>query len=144
MNDIDCLGKTVEAFCEFVKAQPDGSNPEGWGSHEVLAHLVYHHESYVAQVRTRMDGSEYEPLDGKWREINAQAVNAFRDTPNPELLRRFRAANQELTRLYRCCKPARIRMDLKRGSKRRTLAELIPEVEAHIRNHQRKLTRPGR
>ncbi len=145
MNAVDRLSRTVDDFCEFVESHPiAGSVSDEWGVREVLAHLVYHHESYVAQARARINRCDFHPLDGKWREINAQAVAAFKDVPIPKLVRRFRAANGELTRLYRSCNPARLPMQLKLGVKPRTLAELIPGVEAHIRNHQHKLLRMER
>jgi D-tyrosyl-tRNA(Tyr) deacylase len=41
--------------------------------------------------------------------------------------------------LYQQHDPGEITVEIKAGAKPRTLAELVPEAEAHIRNHLKKL-----
>jgi hypothetical protein len=136
------LRATVDAFCSFIEGLPEDALAEGeWGPKEVLAHLVFWHESYVAQTEALLAGEPFMPPEGRFSDLNAQAVAASRGVPVAELLRRFRAANERL-----CCicgeqDAEAIVLEAKQGSKRWTLAALVPRIEAHIRNHQRKLER---
>lgn len=43
--------------------------------------------------------------------------------------------------VYQQHEPSEIRVEIKAGAKLRTLAELIPELDPHIRNHLEKLRR---
>lgn len=140
MNDSARLVETVDRFCQFIATLPASALAEqDWGPKEVLAHLVYHHELYVNLVEAFLAGTPVAPPKGHFRDLNAQAVAASRDIPPSELVDRFRKANQRLVELYREHDPRAITVEIKAGAKRRTLAELVPEVEAHIRNHLEKL-----
>jgi hypothetical protein len=116
---------------------------QDWGPKEVLTHLVSYHGSYVTQVEALLAGEPFEPPKGRFSDLNAQAVAASRGVPVNELLRRFRAADERLRALARglCTAhdPAAIVLEIKQGAKPRTPAALIQEVEAHVRNHHRKL-----
>lgn len=112
---------------------------QDWGPKEVLAHLVYHHELYVNLVEAFLAGTLMEPPKGTFRELNAQAVAASRGIPPSELVDRFQKANQRLVEMYKHHNPSEITVEIKAGARLRTLAELVPEVEAHIRNHLKKL-----
>jgi len=142
MREVERLRGTVEAFCRFVEGLPEEALTErDWGPKEVLAHLVSYHESYVAQVEALAAGEPFEPPRGRFSDLNAQAVAASRGTPVADLVRRFRAADERLCALYAAHDPAAIVLEIKRGARPRTLAELAPEVEAHVRNHHQKLRR---
>ena len=142
MNDSERLTKTVGQFCQFIAALPaDALVEQDWGPKEVLAHLVYHHELYVNLVEAFLAGTLMEPPKGTFRELNAQAVAASREIPPSELVDRFQKANERLVELYQRHDPREITVEIKAGAKLRTLAELVPEVEAHIRNHLKKLRR---
>ncbi len=56
-----------------------------------------------------------------------------------ELTGRLRQANQLLVELYERYDPTKTHVQIKAGVKVRSLAELLPEVEAHIRNHLLRL-----
>lgn len=140
MNDVLQLVETVDQFCQFITALPENTLVEqDWGPKEVLAHLVYHHELYVKMVEAFLAGTPVAPPEGTFRELNAQAVAASRGVPPYELIDRFQKANQRLVELYRQHDPGKIVIEIKVGAKLRTLAELVPEIEAHIRNHLKKL-----
>lgn len=142
MNDPERLTKTVNRFCQFITGLPaDILVKQEWGPKEVLAHLVYHHELYNNLVEAFLAGTPMEPPQGTFRELNAQAVAASRGIPSSELVERFQKANQRLVELYQQHDPGEITVEIKAGAKLRTLAELVPEVEAHIRNHLKKLRR---
>lgn len=140
MNDSERLTKTVDRFCQFIAALPaDGLAQQDWGPKEVLAHLVYHHELYVNLVEAFLAGTLMEPPKGTFLGLNAQAVAASRDIPPSELVDRFQKANQRLVELYRQHDSREVTVEIKAGARPRTLAGLVPEVEAHIRNHLKKL-----
>lgn len=153
MTEVERLRATVESFCCFVEGLPETALAEQeWGPKEVLAHLVFYHESYVAQVEALLAREPFEPPQGRFCDLNAQAVAASRGVPvadastglSPSLVCRFRAADERLCALYEAHDPTGIVLKIKQGAKPRTLAELVPEIEAHVRNHQRKLEREMR
>lgn len=142
MNDAEQLVATVERFCKFIAALPDSTLPkQDWGPREVLAHLVFHHERYVRLAQAFLAGNPEIPYNGRYREMNARAVAENRGIPVLVLLERLRAANERLLAIYHQNDPGKIPMELKAGAKMHTLAVLIPLVEAHIRNHQEKLSK---
>jgi hypothetical protein len=49
MDDVRRFPATVEAFCTWIESLPsDELRPKNWGPREVLAHLLYRHEHYLA------------------------------------------------------------------------------------------------
>ena len=140
MRDIAKLRTTADSFSRFIEELPRATVTEqAWGLKEVLAHLVFHHESYVDLVKALRNGELFEPPRGCFSDLNAQAVAYSRGVPVQELIRRFLEANETLCNLYEAVDPQALVVEIKLGVKPRTDAELITEVEAHIRNHQRKL-----
>jgi hypothetical protein len=147
MNDIIRLRDTVEQFSAFIQALPADALAERpldeafreWGPKEVLAHLVYHHELYVRLVEATLSGAPAQPPAGTFRELNAQAVAANAGVPAIALVARLQDANRRLEQIYLAHDPHAIVVEIKGGAKPRTLAALVPEVEAHIRNHLLKL-----
>ena len=112
---------------------------QDWSPKQVLAHLVYHHELYVKLVEAFLAGTPVAPPKGRFRDLNAVAVAASRGITPAELAKRLQKANQRLVSLYQQHDPSEITVEIKAGAKLRNLAELVPEVDAHIRNHLEKL-----
>ena len=140
LNHTPKLCQTVEQFCQFIEnLPPEALAQQAWGPREVLAHLVFHHELYVNLAEANIFGTPHVALTGKYREINAGAVAINRGFSSGELTARLRQANQRLVELYERYDPAKTCVQIKAGVKVRSLAELVPEVEAHIRNHLLKL-----
>lgn len=74
------LDDAVEEFCRFVQSLgPDITAQETWGPKEVLAHLVFYHELYVAQVEAFLAGSPVDLPRGRYSDLNAAAVQRYRD-----------------------------------------------------------------
>lgn len=139
-NELERLKTTVEEFCRLIEELPKAKTAEQeWGPKEVLAHLVFWHESYVAQIEASLAGKIYDRPQGRFSDLNAQAVARNRGIAIEKLIRRFQKADEKLRRLYRTHDPAAIVIEIKQGSKRWQLIDLIPAVEAHVRNHQRQL-----
>ena len=150
MSEIEELRATVDAFCRFVEGLPEAALVEQeWRPKEVLAHLVFYHESYIAQVEALLTREPFEPPQGRFSDLNAQAVTASRGVPvadastglSPNLVRRFQAADERLCALHEAHDPTSIVLKIKQRAKPRTLAGLVPEIEAHVRNHRRKRER---
>jgi hypothetical protein len=108
----------------------------------VLAHLVYWHELYVAQVEALRGGPPAGLPEGRFSDLNDVAVALSRNAPLDEMLRRFREANSRLVRAVTAAPDRAIQ--LKQGSKVWPLVDLIPNVESHIRNHMKLLEKAQR
>lgn len=142
MDNVGRLNETVRAFCQYINSLQDTSESKSeWGAREVLAHLVFHHEHYVCQARERLAGKDPELLSGRFKDLNAEAVRLFRNVSIQELIDRFIRANRHLVDICRSPEAERLTIVIKAGAKPRTLRNLIPEAEAHIRNHLKKLAR---
>ncbi|OGO33300.1 MAG: hypothetical protein A2Z16_11455 [Chloroflexi bacterium RBG_16_54_18] len=142
MNDSARLVETVDRICQFITTLPAIALVEqDWGPKEVLAHLVYHHELYVNLVEAFLAGAPVLPPKVCFRDLNAEAVAASRGITPAELANRLQKANQLFVKFYQQYNPNEITVEIKAGAKLRTLAELVPEVEAHIRKHLEKLAK---
>ena len=134
------LDQAVEDFCRFMQnLPPEATAQRDRGPKEVLAHLVFYHELYVAQAQAFLAGTSVDLPKGRYSELNAEAAERFRDVPIDELVRRLRIANRRLGELCAEGDPEEIVVPIKTGIKPYRLAKLIPQVASHIRNHQRQL-----
>jgi hypothetical protein len=147
-TDLDRLHLTIEAFCDLPDAPPaiaPKTTPEqDWAYREVLAHLVYHHEAYVAQAQARLKGRVFKLPCGRFKDMNAEAVAAFRDVPLGRPVRRLRAADRHLRQIALQPGGAQITIQIKEGSKCWPLADLVRAVEAHVRRHHQQLVRSSK
>jgi hypothetical protein len=140
MSDTDHLTQTVDRFCEYLRSLPaEQTRHQAWGAREVLAHLVFHHELYVRLAEAYLLKQPVIPLQGRFREINARAVEENQKYSVKNLVARLKNANQRLVDIYQQHDPNQIVIVIKTGSKPYRLAELVPAVEAHIRNHLVKI-----
>jgi len=76
---------------------------------------------------------------GRFRDVNAVAVAASRGVSTTTLINRFQEANRRLLEIYQLLDPREVIIEIKVDARLRTLAQLVPEAEAHIRHHHRKL-----
>jgi len=141
-DELERLNRTVEAFCSYIESlPPEALTEQEWGPKEVLAHLVFHHQGYVAMAEAIAQGKPLIPPKGRFRDINAYAVDKSRGVDTAELVEQFRQVNHRLVALYQSSDPEAVSFRIKQDSKLFSLTELVPAAEAHIRNHQRKLER---
>ncbi|MBU0490416.1 MAG: DinB family protein [Chloroflexi bacterium] len=139
------LDQAVAAFYRFIRGLPATDVAEkAWGPKEVLAHLVFYSESYVAQVDATLAGRPAAPPRGWWDDLNAQAVEVSRGVPVAELLRRLETCAGQLCAVAQAHDPARIAVQVTHGATRRTLARLMGEEAGHIRHHLQALERQAR
>ena len=115
---------------------PEAATQRAWGPREVLAHLVFYHELYVAQAQAFLAGTRVDLPKGRYSDLNAEAAEQCRDVSIDELVKRLRIANRQLAELCAAGDPEQIVVPIKAGVRPYRLAKLIPEVASHIRNHQ--------
>lgn len=139
------LDQTVESFVAYIESLPPGAlAPRAWGPREVLVHLVFWHETFVATIEALLDQREARLPQGTFAELNAAAVKTNAGATISELIERFRRAQAQLAVLAARAGDRRLAIPVKAGSRPRTLEQLLAEIEAHIRNHERKLRRQDR
>ncbi|HEY5119214.1 MAG TPA: ClbS/DfsB family four-helix bundle protein [Anaerolineales bacterium] len=139
-DNIERLTNTVEDFCGWIESLPaKETRTQEWGPREILAHLVYWHEQYITQSKAILSGRQFPTPSGRFAEMNSKAAAKFQNFSIAKLTGRFRNANRRLCRLAREHDPRKIAFSIKQGSKRWRLSDLIPAVEAHVRNHLRAL-----
>jgi hypothetical protein len=144
-RDLERLDATVEDFCVWIAQLPEREmRAQGWGPREVLAHLVYWHEWYLAQSEAVLAGRTLRLPSGRFADMNSEAARKFHNMRPAALTRRFRAVNRRLSRLAEAHDPMKIAFRIKEGSKRWRLSDLIPAAEAHIRNHLRALKKASK
>jgi hypothetical protein len=144
-NNTERLTRTVENFCVWIESLPaKETRTQEWGPREILAHLVYWHEQYLAQSKAILSGRQYPAPRGRFVKMNSKAVAKFQKIPIAKLTGRFRNANRRLCRLAREHDPRKIAFSIKQGSKRWRLSDLIPAVEAHVRNHLSELKKASK
>ena len=103
------LRKVVEEFCCFIRKLPEETVVEQvWGSKEVLAHLVFWHESCVAQIRAGLAGEPCRAPEGRLKDLNAQAVEASYGVSVDTLVCRFRMADELLRRFGQTLDPQHV------------------------------------
>jgi hypothetical protein len=140
MGEIEKLKETVDAFCQFVQELPDADLVEQeWGPMEVLAHLVFWHERHVAQIESILAQEPFAGPEGRPKDLNAYAVKAGRSQPVGELVHRLQVADERLRSFGRTLDPQDVVLEVQ--SHLHTLEGAIARIEAHIRNHHRRLMR---
>lgn len=134
------LDQAVEDFCRFMQnLPPEAAAQRDQVPMEVLAHLVFYHELYVAQAQAFLAGTSVDLPKGRYSELYAEAAERFRGVTIDEMVKRLRIANRRLGELCAEDDAEEIVVPIKTGVRPYRLAKLIPEVASHIRNHQRQL-----
>jgi len=134
------LCKAAEEFSHFIKELPEAALAEkAWGPREVLIHLVFWLESFVTQTEAILAKEPFELLQGRFDDLNAQAIEANRDVSVDELLRRYQVACERLCDLAQTHDSESIALQIKKGSVLRTLTRIMTEEAGHIHNHHRGL-----
>jgi hypothetical protein len=136
LSEIEKLRKTVEKFCHLIRVLPEVALiKQAWGPKEVLAHLVFWHERYIAQIEAILAEKAFTGSQGRRDDLNAQALEASHNVSVAELLGRFQVADERLREFGQTLDPQNIIVE------ERTLDDLISKVKSHIRNHHLELVR---
>lgn len=145
MTALPPLVQSTRDFARLIRSlPPEALTEQDWGAREVLAHLVFHHEGYIRQVQAQLAEQDCPLPAGRFSEVNAQAVTDLRGVPVETLLERFERASDEICRLAAEHDPAAIFIQVKRGSKRWRLDDLIAAADGHVRGHLLKLRKEYR
>lgn len=139
---LGALNAAVDAFCGYIEGLPEAALADkAWGPKEVLAHLVYWQEIWVAQAEAILAQRPYTLLRGRYEDVNAEVVRASRGVPVGELLRRFRDVRARLLHLARAPGAERLQLRLKVGATLQPLVWLISAEAEHVDDHRRTLER---
>ncbi len=144
-GEAEKLRKAVDDFCCFIGDLPQAELVEqAGGPKEVLAHLVICHEICVAQIEAILAQEPFRLPQGN--DLTTQVVEASRRMSVEDLVRRFQVADERLRDFGQTLDSQNIllevwRLEMKRGSTRRTLDEVISWLATQIRSRHRKLVR---
>jgi hypothetical protein len=141
-EDTARMTATIQTFCRIIEQLPAHAFlVKPWGPRQVLAHLVFWHETYVRQIEAGQAGMGWLFPEGTLKTLNEEAVASLASVGVPTMLARFRAANTRLCRLAADPKTAGARVQLKRDTKSWPLSEFILQVESHVRRHGEEIRR---
>ncbi|HCB50905.1 MAG TPA: hypothetical protein DEP47_15660 [Chloroflexi bacterium] len=134
------VNEAVTFFIETEESLSDGYQ----SAREVLSHLVFWHREYVAIAQALVDGCKPELKKGTYAELNAEATCAFEGKTMKELARLFVQYQKRLEEALQCLPDWEVMYPVKYGGRLKCVAERLPAIESHIRNHIRKLQRAER
>ncbi len=123
---------------EFARSVPDlsgvAASGREWGTHEVLCHLVFWHETYAA-IAAAINSHAPPPVAvGKFPALNRLAVERLERVSDRRLVERLGDANRRLSsELAKLAPAARIR--IKVGAKARGPVDFARRIEGHFRGH---------
>ncbi|MGS2806280.1 maleylpyruvate isomerase N-terminal domain-containing protein [Nocardia sp. MW-W600-9] len=104
-----------------------------WSAKDVLAHIVYWHESFARNIEALALGHKPSPPKWSLRETNQISVEENRSVSKAALLRRLRAAQSTIERHIGNEDIGLI--PYRRGSRPYSRAEHLGVVAGHIRDH---------
>jgi len=113
------------------------STKQQWGAREVFSHIVFWHEEYARITQERLSNQEPRLLPGTHIEINALAVEQYREMPVGVLIDKLLKAQSGLLLMYEQAKDLRIAF--KQHGAVLPFSEMIDGTERHIRSHLERL-----
>jgi hypothetical protein len=111
---------------------------------EVLSHLVFWHREYAAIINALAQGDLPRLRAGRYREMHDEAAQEFASQSLPVLAWRLLGYQADLAAALYCLPDWSIDFPLKQGSSFQSVAERLPQIESHIRNHIVRLRRAQR
>jgi len=137
------LRRAVDSFATFIRGLPphllQPSHIAEWGPLEVLCHLAFWHEQYVAILEAIQDGREPPLINGTFKSINASAVAAHLATPPAELVHKLEKAQDSLERITGNPDAETLAFSFRKGSKVWPLPKAIELIAGHISLHEKRL-----
>ncbi len=139
MNAIKRLDQTITNFITFIdsipadKLQPSLS-PE-WGAREIIIHLVFWHEQYVAILHEVIAGRNPKLLKGTFKEANHRAVKELLPIPISQLCTRLLRAQEQLQQIASTPQAKTLKFSFKEGGKVWPFEEALERIEKHIQTH---------
>lgn len=134
---LDRLEDTAARLVETFQRLPDPGLMvyECWSARDVLAHLVFWHESFARNVQDLAAGIVPSPLKGRLSDLNQSGVEQMRHEDLQTILQRFQAAHQVIRQDI--LNPNLVLIPYRRGSRDYTPEEHLSIVDGHINLHMR-------
>lgn len=138
------LSNTVDEAVAFL-VESDESLSDGYQStREVLSHLVFWHREYITIAQALVDGSEPVLKKGTYAKLNAGATCEFECKTMKELAQLLVVYQKNLEAVLQRLPDWGIMYPVKYGGRLKCVAERLPAIESHIRNHVSRLQRADR
>lgn len=126
------------------RAAPDASLrvTDAWTLHDVLAHVLFWHQSFARNVSDLAHSRIPTPLEGSYAVLNQRGVAVAAGLATENLIRRLRSAQRTITR--HILSPRLDRIPYRRGSRDYTPDEHLRIVRDHILGHVKAIERARR
>ena len=131
------LGDAAAFFAQVDETLSDGHQT----ARQCLSHLVFWHREYVNIARDLVAGRQPGLRHGTFKSLNAQASQEFQYESLPELAGLLVELQHQLDALLRALPDSQVHFPLKQGGHPWRVADLVPRIEAHIRNHVDRMKR---
>jgi len=132
-----------EADAHEAGAAAAGSDEATWRPRQVLAHILWWHERYLAVLSAKVDGRPRPKLPGRLDDINEVGVEAYGRRGASELAAAIRSKEHALESLTAVLleRPdaARIRVVTRDESRPISLEAFVDRVTVHLYGHARDL-----
>ena len=123
-------------------------DPDMHGGHqtarEVLCHFVFWHREYTVIVQSLLDNRQPALRDGTYAQLNAEATREFGGRTMTDLACLLLDFQGTFRRQLSSLPSWSIDFPLKQDSRQKSVAERVPVIENHLRDHIRRLRRAGR
>jgi len=132
-RDLTTLNLTSGDAAAFFAQVDEALSDLHQTARQCLSHLVFWHREYVNIARDLLAGRQPGLRHGNFKSLNAQASQEFQDESLPELA--------GLLVDLRALPDSQPHFPLKQGGHPWRVVDLVPRIEAHIRNHVDRLKR---
>jgi hypothetical protein len=138
----DLLQQLNETASQLIETYHNLPNPNLmvyhlWSVKDVLAHLVFWHESFARNVRDLAKGRKPSPLKGRLSDLNQSGVEGMHNQDLQSILQRFQAAQQIIREDI--LNPNLLLIPYRLGSRDYTPDEHLNIVDGHINLHLRDI-----
>jgi len=131
------LGDATAFFAQVDETLSDGHQT----ARQCLSHLVFWHREYVNIARDLAASRQPGLRHGTFKSLNAQASQEFQDESLPELAGLLDEFQRQLDPLLRALPDIEAPFSLKQGGHPWRVADLVPRIETHVRNHVNRMKR---
>ena len=138
------LANTVNEAAAFFVVTEESLSDGYQSAREVLSHLVFWHREYLTIAQALVEGSKPRLKEGTYAELNAGATCEFECKSMDELAQLFVQYQKSLEAALQCLPDWGIIYPVKYGGRLKCVAERLPAIESHIRNHVSRLQRAER
>ncbi len=135
------LDRSVDEAVKFFRGVDEDLCDGNQTAREVLSHLVFWHCAYVGTAWALATQRVPPLFEGKYRDLNAQAVEKYRCDSMECLCDMLAHRQKQLVRALRRLPDWQVAFPMKEECAPVPAAQRIGEIEAHIRGHVTRLKR---